>query len=52
MPLKHPKAPTGLTDDLAIQTVFTLEGDTIPRHALREEELPRRTSPTRSSTTS
>ena len=40
MPLKHPKAPTGLTDDLAIQTVFTLEGDTIPRHALRDAELP------------
>jgi glutamate decarboxylase len=40
MPLKHPKAPTGLTDDLAIQTVFTLECDTIPRHTLREAELP------------
>ena len=40
MPLKHPKAPTGLTDDLAIQTVFTLECDTIPRHKLRDEELP------------
>ena len=40
MPLKHPKATTGLTDDLAIQTVFTLEGDAIPRHTLRDAELP------------
>ena len=40
MTLKHPKAPTGPTDDLAIQTVFTLECDTIPRHQLRDSELP------------
>ena len=38
MALKHPKATTGPTADLS--TVFTLEGDNIPRHALREAELP------------
>ena len=38
MALKHPKATTGPTADLS--TVFTLEGDDIPRHALREAELP------------
>ncbi len=38
MTLKHPKATTGPTADLS--TVFTLEGDNIPRHALREAELP------------
>ncbi len=40
MTLKHPDAPAGPTSDLAIQTVFTLEGDTIPRHELRDTELP------------
>ena len=40
MTLKHPKAPPGPTDDLAVQTVFTLEGDNIPRHRLRDTELP------------
>ena len=38
MALKHPKATTGPTADLS--TVFTLEGDDIPRHTLREAELP------------
>ena len=40
MTLKHPDAPAGPTADLAIQTVFTLEGDNIPRHELRDTELP------------
>ena len=38
MALKHPKATAGPTADLS--TVFTLEGDDIPRHTLREAELP------------
>jgi glutamate decarboxylase len=38
MALKHPKATSGPTADLS--TVFTLEGDDIPRHTLREAELP------------
>ncbi len=38
MALKHPKATAGPTADLS--TVFTLEGDNIPRHALRATELP------------
>ena len=40
MTLKHPKAPQGPTDDLAVQTVFTLEGDNMPRHRMRDTELP------------
>ena len=40
MTLKHPKAPQGPTADLAVQTVFTLEGDNLPRHRLRDTELP------------
>jgi glutamate decarboxylase len=40
MTLKHPQAPAGPTADLATQTVFTLEGDNMPRHALRDTELP------------
>ena len=38
MALKHPKVTTGPTTDLS--TVFTLEGDNIPRHTLREAALP------------
>jgi glutamate decarboxylase len=38
MALKHPRATAGPTADLS--TVFTLEGDDIPRHTLREAELP------------
>ena len=40
MPLKHPDAPAAPSNDLSVQTVFTLEGDNIPRHELREHELP------------
>jgi len=40
MTLKHPKAPAGPTADLSVQTVFTLEGDNLPRHRLRDTELP------------
>ena len=38
MALKHPRAASGPTAD--ISTVFTLEGDDIPRHTLRETALP------------
>src|SRR5207342_2681026 len=40
MTLKHPKAAATPTADLAVQTVFTLEGDNIPRHRLPDTELP------------
>ena len=40
MTLKHPKVPTRSSSDRSIQTIFTLEGDNIPRHELREAELP------------
>jgi glutamate decarboxylase len=40
MTLKHPKAPPTPSGDLSIQTVFTLEGDRIPRHRLGDTELP------------
>ena len=40
MTLKHPKAPGGPAGDLSVQTVFTLEGDNLPRHQLRDTELP------------
>ena len=40
MTLKHPHAPAGPSADLSVQTVFTLEGDNIPRHELRDGELP------------
>ncbi len=40
MTLKHPKAAKGPTADLSVQTVFTLEGDSLPRHQLRNTELP------------
>ena len=39
MTLKHPKAPSGPTGDLSVQTVFTLEGDNLPRHRLHDTEL-------------
>ena len=40
MTLKHPKAPAGPEHDLAVQTVFSLEGDHLPRHRLNDTELP------------
>ena len=40
MTLKHPKAPAGPEHDLAVQTVFSLEGDNLPRHRLNDTELP------------
>ncbi len=40
MTLKHPKAAATPSGDLSVQTVFTLEGDKIPRHRLRDTELP------------
>ena len=39
MTLKHPKAATGPSSDLSVQTVFTLEGDNLPRHRLPETEM-------------
>ena len=40
MTLKHPKAATGPSSDLSVQTVFTLEGDNLPRHRLPDTEMP------------
>ena len=39
MTLKHPKAATGPSSDLSVQTVFTLEGDNLPRHRLPDTEM-------------
>jgi glutamate decarboxylase len=39
MGLKHPRAQTGPTHDIAPAPLFTLEGDHIPRHTLPEGEL-------------
>jgi len=39
MMLKHPKAATTPPEHLSVQTVFTLEGNTLPRHELPEKEL-------------
>ncbi len=40
MALKHPKAPGGGSQDVAVPPLFALEGERIPRHALLEGELP------------
>jgi glutamate decarboxylase len=40
MPLTHPKADTGPTDDLSIAPLFTRECHRLPRHELPEGELP------------
>ena len=40
MPLKHPKAPQGRPHDLAVQTVFTLEGDNSRGIGSATTELP------------
>ena len=39
MPLKHPKGPSVSTKELAPGPIFTLEGDSIPRHQLPDNEL-------------
>jgi glutamate decarboxylase len=39
MALKHPKSNVERPEDLSVQTVFTLEGDRLPRHRLGEREL-------------
>ncbi len=39
MPLKHPKGPAVSTKELAPGPIFTLEGDSIPRHQLPDNEL-------------
>jgi glutamate decarboxylase len=38
--LKHPKAPRGPADDLAVAPLFGLVGETIPRHELPPGEMP------------
>jgi glutamate decarboxylase len=38
--LRHPKAPAGPTQDLAIAPIFTMEANEIPRHRLPDGELP------------
>jgi len=38
--LKHPKGPSRPTTDLAPPPIFTLEADHIPRHSLRQGEMP------------
>lgn len=40
MALKHPKAEQPPEHDLALDPLFTLEGDHIPRHHLADHELP------------
>ena len=40
MALKHPSARVERSDELSIQTVFTLEGTNLPRHRLPDGELP------------
>ena len=40
MALKHPKGPSRPTTDLAPPPIFTLEADHIPRHSLRQGEMP------------
>ena len=40
MGLKHPSAAPGPTRDLSVPPIFTLEGDSIPRHELPAGELP------------
>ena len=40
MTLKHPKAPQGRADDLAVAPLFSLETEAIPRHELPEGEMP------------
>ncbi len=39
MPLKHPKGPSVSTKELAPGPIFTLEGDSIPRHQLPDNQL-------------
>ena len=39
MPLKHPQGRSGPATDLSIAPVFTLESQTLPRHALPAGEL-------------
>jgi glutamate decarboxylase len=40
MALKHPSARVERSDELSIQTVFTLEGTNLPRHRLPDGEMP------------
>jgi glutamate decarboxylase len=39
VPLKHPKGPSVSTKELAPGPIFTLEGNSIPRHQLPDNEL-------------
>jgi glutamate decarboxylase len=38
--LKHPKAPTRRSESIAVAPLFSVEGDSIPRHELADGELP------------
>ena len=40
MTLRHPKAPAGPSQDLAVAPIFALESTEIPRHRLPDGELP------------
>ena len=39
MTLVHPSTPTNSSDDLAVAPLFTLEGESIPRHRLPDNEM-------------
>ncbi|HEX6761445.1 MAG TPA: glutamate decarboxylase [Gaiellaceae bacterium] len=39
MTLKHPKGPAPRSDELSVAPVFTLEGQTLPRHELPADEM-------------
>ncbi|MGZ4315401.1 MAG: glutamate decarboxylase [Gaiellaceae bacterium] len=40
MTLKHPKAPQLRAEELAVAPLFSMEGESIPRHELPADELP------------
>ena len=40
MALKHPRTTTGHPDDLSVAPIFSLETDSIPRHALPDGTMP------------
>ena len=51
MALKHPKSARGREKDLAVEPLFTAEGDRVPRHELPAGEMAPAVA-SRSSTTS
>jgi glutamate decarboxylase len=40
MTLAHPKGPPTPANDLAVAPIFTLEGESIPRHQIPDAEMP------------